>query len=74
MVGKLFEVFEGLSFSKIQPLKSLKSSEVKEISWVWPPPRMPVTTRILTFLGSGIPINLHWPQLRGGGHSQEISQ
>ena len=32
-----------------------------------PVPRMPVTTRITIFLGSGIPINLHLPLLLGGG-------
>ena len=40
--------------------------------WVVPPPRMPVTTRITTFLGLGIPINLHLPQLLGGGTTQVI--
>ena len=42
------------------------------IYWVWPPPRIPVTTRIVTFLGSGTPINLHLPLLLGGGHIQGI--
>ena len=30
------------------------------------------STRIITFLGSGIPINLHFPVLLGGGHIQCI--
>ena len=40
--------------------------------WVWRPPRMPVTTRIISFLGSGIQINLHLPLLLGGGHTQGL--
>ena len=34
-----------------------------------PPHRIPVTTRIITFLGSGIPINLHLPLLLWGATS-----
>ena len=43
------------------------------MSWVWPPPRMPVTTGIIIYLGSGIPINLHLALLLGGGHTQNMS-
>ncbi len=43
-----------------------------DIGWVVPLPRMPVTTRNMTFLGSGIPINLHLPLLLGGGTTQDI--
>ena len=44
------------------------------IHWVVPLPRMPVTTRIITFLvgNPGIPINLHLPLLLGGGTTQMI--
>ena len=47
-------------------------------TWIYfglsPPPRMPVTTRIITFLGSGIPINLHFPQLLGGGDNPRYTK
>ena len=39
--------------------------------WYGPLP-VTVTTRIITCLGSGIPINLHFPLLQGGGHIQDI--
>ena len=32
------------------------------IPWMWPPPRMPVTTRIITFLVGDPDLNLHHPQ------------
>ena len=39
--------------------------------WVWPPPRIPVTTRTIPFLGSGFPINLPLPRLHPArGHTQ----
>ena len=37
-----------------------------------PPPCNSVTSRVITCLGSGIPINLHFPLLQGGGHIQGI--
>ncbi len=42
------------------------------IIWVVPLPRMPVTTRIMRVLESGIPINLHLPLLLGRGPTQGI--
>ncbi len=39
--------------------------------WYGPLP-VTVTSRIITCLGSGISINLHFPLLEGGGHIQEI--
>ena len=42
------------------------------IPWVVPPPRMPVTTRIITFLVGDPELNLHLPQLLGGGTTQVI--
>ena len=37
------------------------------VLWIYPPPRMPVTTWIITFLGSGVLINNHLWLLLGGG-------
>ena len=42
------------------------------ICWVVPLPRLLVTTRIISCLGSGIPINLHLPLLLGRGTTQLI--
>ena len=42
------------------------------IYWVWPPPRIPVTTRIITCLVGDPNLNLHFPLLLGGGHIQDI--
>ena len=39
--------------------------------WYGPLP-VTVTTRIITCLGSGIPINLHFSLLQGGGHIQYV--
>ena len=38
--------------------------------WMWPPHRMPVTTRIITFLVGNPELNLHLPLLLWGGHTQ----
>lgn len=37
--------------------------------WIYPPPRMPVNTRIITFLLGRILINLHFPLLLGAGRT-----
>ena len=39
---------------------------------VWPPPCNSDHQDDITCLGSGIPINLHFPMLQGGGHIQPI--
>ena len=48
------------------------NSPVKDvILWVVPPPRIPVTTRNITFL-VGDPYKLSFPLLLGGGTTQVI--
>ena len=42
------------------------------IPWVVPLPRIPVTTRIITFLVEDPKLNLHLPRLLGGGTTQGI--
>ncbi len=42
------------------------------IGLIWPPFPVTVTTRVITCLGSGIHIKLHFPLLQGGGHIQGI--
>ena len=37
--------------------------------WIYPPPRMPVNTGIITFLLGRILINLHFPLLLGAGRT-----
>ena len=54
--------------------KTWEPSQRFGMAWVVPPPRMPVTSRIITFLGSGIPnLNLHLPRLHPGRGGQPIS-
>ena len=50
----------------------LKQNNTVTIHWVWPPHRIPVTTRIITFLVGDPNLNLHFPLLLGGGHIQTI--
>ena len=40
------------------------------IPWVVPPPRMPVTTRIIPYLVGNPNLNLHLPLWLGGGTTQ----
>ena len=40
--------------------------------WDASPPRIPIITQILTFLGAGIPINLHFSLLPGGGSNNNL--
>ena len=42
------------------------------ICWIVPPPRMPVITRIITFLVGDPNLNLHLPPLLAGGTTQPI--
>ena len=42
------------------------------IPWVWPPPSNSDHQDYETYLGSGIPINLHFPLLLGGGRTTDI--
>ena len=54
--------FQSFSVSSLQLPKTAEPIEepfFAGICLVWPPPWIPVTTRIITCLGSGIPINLH---------------
>ena len=59
-----FRHFEGLDFHLLDPVGS---------SWVWPPHRIPVTTRAIMFLVGDPNLNLHLPLLLGRGHPQAIS-
>ena len=51
---------EDSGLSGKHPNNTLPSKNERHIGWVWPPPTIPVTTRIITFVvgDSGIPINL----------------
>ena len=42
------------------------------VSWVVPPPSIPVTTRIITFLVGDPNLNLHLPQFLGGGPQPKL--
>ena len=54
-------------------LTSPKNDDLlNSICWVWPLPRMPVTTRSMTFLAGNPNLNLYLPLLLGGGHTQSI--
>ena len=65
---------EGLGLAKWLPVGYVDAnSPVKDvILWVVPPPRIPVTTRNITFLGIGDPYKLSFPLLLGGGTTQVI--
>ena len=59
-------VQEFWTINSIEKIWETLPTKVKDsqIYCIYPPPRIPVTTRIITFLGSGIlriPINLYWP-------------
>ena len=47
-------------------------TQISSILWVVPLPRIPVTTRIDIFLVGDPNLNLHFPQLLGGGTTQSI--
>ena len=44
------------------------------IHWVWPLPRIPVTTRIITFLVGNPDLNLYLPLLLGRGKTPKVIQ
>ncbi len=63
-LSTVLTIYQHINHLSICPFKQ-HTARWSIISWVVPLPRMPVTTRILIFLGSGIPINLHLPLLLG---------
>ena len=61
----------GFSGAKCTP--DLLKPDTQNIPWVVPLPRMPVTTRIITFLVGNPNLNLHLPLLLGRGTTQNIA-
>ena len=52
---------------------SRREKKNNTIHWIYPEPRMPVTTRIIIFLGSGITIYLHLPLVSWVGRRSKLS-
>ena len=51
----------GPQWKKTNPQRGQAETNTLDIPWVVPPPRMPVTTRIITFLVGDPNLNLHLP-------------
>ena len=67
-----FITFRGHGFHWTMILAKLYFTNL-DLPWVWPLPRIPVTTRIMTLLGSGIPIiNLDLPLASWEGATPKI--
>ena len=65
----------GIIYHKFQPNvgKNIPTLTYLGLSWVVPPPRMTVTTRITIFLVGNTNLNRSLPLLLGGGTTRGLS-